>query len=205
MYYKPKLNFKRMSVEALDQAVENVHTKMNGNALFADAADEVAELGTALAAYRTAVADAIRGGKHATTVRDQVRADVEVRMQLLASLVNRVAKGDPAIILSAGFDHNKAREPKGNCPRPVDFVAVVGQLGSRRVTLKVKPHPTARSYRFAYRAAGSSDAWIEVSSHGCTRALEGLQQFMEYEFRCTYIGTNPDLLNYSDPVTATVI
>lgn len=190
---------------AFDQAIENAYTKMSGNTLFADAADEVDELGTALGTYRSAVADAIRGGKHATTVRDQVRADLELRMQLLASFVHRVAKGDPAIILAAGFDHYKARERKGNCPRPVDFVAVTGRLGSRSIRLKVKPHPMARFCRFGYRLAGSADAWTEVNSNAFSRTLEGLQQFAEYEFRATYIGTDPDVINYGDPVKATVI
>lgn len=190
---------------AFDQAVENVYTKMNGNALFADAADEVDELGNALDAYRSAVAEAIRGGKHATTLRGQVRADLEVRMQLLASYVHRVAKGDPAIILAAGFDHNKTRTRKGNCPRPVDFVAVTGRLGSRSITLKAKPHSSARFCRFAYRLAGSTEAWLEVDSSAFSRTVGGLQQFTEYEFRCTYIGTDPDVVNYGDPVTATVI
>lgn len=205
MYFKPKVNFGRLSVEALDQAAENVLTKMTDNAQFANPVPALTVLETDLADYRAAVSAATRGGKHARTYRDQVRDRLQHTLHSLAYSVQQVALGDPAVILSAGFDHNKVREPKGNCPRPVDFVAVTGALGSRRVRLKAKPHRSARSYRFGYRLAGSADAWVEVNSHGATRTLEGLQQFAEYEFRCTYIGANPDVVNYSDVVTATVI
>ncbi|WP_257670262.1 fibronectin type III domain-containing protein [Parapedobacter tibetensis] len=205
MYYKPKFSFKRKSSETLDHAAEKVFTNMGGNSLFADLAEEVAGLGTELADYREVVAEAIRGGKRDTAVRNQVRGILEGRLQLLAMGVQRVAKGDPTIILAAGFDHTKPRQPKGTCPQPTDVRAINGSLGSRRITLKVAPERTARSYRFAYRKLDSGNPWIEVDSHGSSRILEGLEQFAVYEFRCTYIGNNPDVLNYSDSVTATVI
>ena len=205
MYYKPKFSFKRKTTEALDHAAEKVFTNMSGNELFTDVADEVVAGETELANFRVAVAAAIRGGKSATTERDQARSILENRLQLLAMAVHRVAKGDPAIILAAGFDHTKARQPKGVCPQPIDFVAINGSLGSCAITLKVKPHRNARSYRFAYRMAGSTDAWIEVDAYGSTRTVAGLQQFVEYEFRCTYVGNNTDELNYSEKVTAIVI
>ncbi|WP_257670665.1 fibronectin type III domain-containing protein [Parapedobacter tibetensis] len=205
MYYKAKVNFKKMGVEMLDQVAENVLTKMTGNGLFPNPVPELSVLDTDLSDYRVAVVEAVRGGKHATTVRDRVRGRLENTLHSLAFSVQQVAMGDPAVILAAGFDHNKAREPKGRCPQPADFVAISGPLGSRSITLKVKPHRTARSYRFAYRIADGETPWIEVSSHGSRRTVAGLQQFSEYEFRCAYIGNDPEVLNYSDSVMATVI
>ncbi|MEC3881391.1 hypothetical protein [Parapedobacter sp. 10938] len=205
MYYKPKFSFKRKTTEALDHAAEKVFTNMSGNELFTDVADEVVALETELTDFRAAVAAAIRGGKSTTTERNQTRTILENRLQMLAMGVHRVAKGDPALILAAGFDHTKARQPKGLCPQPIDFVVINGSLGSCAVRLKVKPHRNARAYRFAYRMAGSADAWTEVDAHGSKRTVAGLQQFVEYEFRCTYIGNDTDELNYSDKVTAIVI
>jgi len=205
MYFKPKTNFAKLSVEELDQAVENTVTKMTADPLFADLAEEVGELGEELINYRAAVADATRGGKHATTVRDEVRAQLMNKLQLLALQVQRIANGDRAIILAAGFNHNKQPQPKGLCPRATGLQVVNGPLGSCRVTLKVKSERTARTCRFGYRLAGGDERWVDVDSHSFSRVLEGLQQFAEYEFRCTYIGSNPDVLNYSETVTATVI
>ncbi len=205
MVFKPKFSFSNRSMIALDHAAENVFTQMTGNPLFPDAVAEVADLGVGLGDYRTAVADAIQGGKHARTVRDQVRAALENKLQLLALHVQRVANGDPAVILAAGFEHNKVRQPKGDCPRPTNLNVIVGPIGSCRVLLKVKPEATARSYRFGYRVAGTSAPWTDVNSHGSTRSVEGLQQFAAYEFRAVYIGSNPDILDYSDTVVATVI
>ena len=205
MYYKAKVNFAKMSVEMLDQVAENVLLKMTGNTLFPDPIPELTVLETNLTNYRAAVADAVRGGKHATTVRDQVRRQLENTLLSLALSVQQVAMGDPATILAAGFDHTKTREPHGRCPLPIDFVATSGPLGSRSIHLKMKRHPWARSYRYAYRPAGSTDAWTEVTSHKSRTVITGLQQFAEYEFRGAYIDNEPNSINYGDKVTATVI
>lgn len=162
-------------------------------------------LETDLTDYRAAVADAVRGGKHDTTVRDQVRVQLENTLRSLAFSVQQVAMGDPAIILAAGFDHTKTRTPKGRCPLPIDFVAQSGPLGSRSVTLKMKRHPWARSYRYGYRLAGSDTAWIEVASHTSQTVISGLQQFTEYEFRGAYVDKEPNSPIYSDKIMATAI
>lgn len=205
MYYKAKVDFGRLSVEMLDQVAENVLLKMTGNELFPTPVPELSVLETALADYRAAVADAVRGGKHATTVRDQVRGQLEDTLRSLAFSVQQVAMGDPATILAAGFDHTKARQPRGRCPQPIDFVAKSGPLGSRSVTVKMKRHPWARSYRYGYRLAGSTDAWTEVTAHASQHVITGLQQFAEYEFRGAHIDNDPNSVSYGDKVTATVI
>ncbi|MFB2119716.1 fibronectin type III domain-containing protein [Parapedobacter sp. 2B3] len=205
MYYKAKVDFGRMSVELLDQVAENVLLKMTGNALFPNPVPDLTVMETNLAAYRAAVADAVRGGKHATTVRNQVRGQLENTLRSLALSVEQVAMGDPATILAAGFDHTKAREPRGRCPQPIDFVAKNGPLGSCSITLKMKRHPWARSYRYGYRLAGSNDAWTEVTAHASKHTISELQQFAEYEFRGAYIDNEPNSVNYGDKVTATVI
>lgn len=205
MYYKAKVDFNRMSVEMLDQVAENVLLKMTGNALFPTPVPELTVLETNLTNYRAAVADAVRGGKHATTVRDQVRSQLENTLHSLALSVQQVAMGDPATILAAGFDHNKTREPRGRCPQPIDFVAKSGSLGSCSVALKMKRHPWARSYRYAYRPVGSTDAWTEVTSHASQTVIPDLQQFTEYEFRGAYIDNMPNSPIYSDKVTAVAI
>ncbi len=205
MYYKAKVNFAKMSVEMLDQVAENVLLKMTGNELFPTPVPELTVLETNLTNYRAAVADAVRGGKHATTVRDQVRSQLENTLHSLALSVQQVAMGDPATILAAGFNHTKARQPRGRCPQPIDFVAKSGSLGSCSVALKMKRHPWARSYRYGYRLAGSSDAWTEVTAHASQTVISGLQQFAEYEFRGAYIDNDPNSVNYGEKVTAIVI
>ena len=205
MFYKAKVNFKKMSVEMLDQVAENVLVKMTGNERFPTPVPELSVLETDLTNYRAAVADAVRGGKHSTTVRDQVRGQLENTLRSLALSVQQVAMGDPAIILASGFDHTKTREPRGRCPLPIDFVAQSGPLGSRSVTLKMKRHPWARSYRYGYRLAGSNAAWTEVASHTSQTVITGLQQFVEYEFRGAYVDNEPNSPIYGDKVTAIAI
>ena len=194
-----------MSVEMLDQVAENVLVKMTDNDLFPNPVPELSVLETDLTNYRAAVADAVRGGKHATTVRDQQRAQLESTLRSLALSVQQVAMGDPAIILAAGFDHNKTRTPRGRCPQPIDFVAQSGPLGSGSVMLKMKRHPWARSFRFGYRLAGSDAAWTEVVSHTSQTVITGLRQFAEYEFRGAYIDNQPNSPIYSEKVTAVAI
>src|SRR5690606_24914360 len=107
MYYIAKTNFRKLSTEMLDQVAENVLVKMTDNDQFPNPVPELSVLETDLTNYRAAVADAVRGGKHATTVRNQSREQLESTLRSLALSVQQVAMGDPAIILAAGFDHNK--------------------------------------------------------------------------------------------------
>ncbi len=194
-----------MSTKALDHIAETVFTKMTGNELFPNPIPALTELETNLADYRSALPDAALGGKHATEVRNQRHEMLARTLRSLALHVQQVADGDAAVILSAGFDHNKTRQPNGPCPKPMDVQVINGPVGSRRVTVKVKPNAAARGYRFAYRVVGSGNPWVEVFSYGSSRQLQGLERFTEYEFRAVYVGTDTDRLDYSDPVTAAVV
>ena len=114
-------------------------------------------------------------------------------MRELALYVAQMAKGDPEIILAAGYDHNKMPRPGGPCPKPNDFRVELQREGNGRVKLRVKANKLARMYRFEYRRRDRDERWMELLSSASRTIADGLEALTLYDFRVVYLGTDPTL------------
>ena len=202
---KPIISFDRLRDSEVDQRAENTMTKMADNTtLFANPQPPLTVLETGLADFRASMVDASLKNRQTIIIKNQKRSVLENILRELALYVAQVAKGDPAVILAAGYDHSKTPSPNGPCPKPVNFRVELDTVGTGRVKMRVKPERTAKMYRFEYRLHGDTGPWTETLSTRSSVVVEGLELLKLYDFRVIYLGHDPTL-TYSDVISSYVI
>ncbi|MBD1421377.1 hypothetical protein [Sphingobacterium chuzhouense] len=203
---KPVLTSKTRTESRLVQYASNVVKKSKENAdLFPDATEKVTLLETALADYTDSLSEAAFRDMRQVVIKNQQAVLVRQLLYDLSLHVESVAKGDANIVLAAGFVPGKNNAPNaGISPRANDLRAVVTHPGTNTVQLRVNPWRPARFYQFEYRKAGSLNEWTTVLSTKSKLGISNLDYLQEYEFRVTYLGTNPTA-NYSDTVRCVVV
>ncbi|NGM63788.1 hypothetical protein [Sphingobacterium sp. SGR-19] len=203
---KPVLTSKTRTESRLVQYASNVVKKSKENAdLFPDATEKVTLLETALADYTDSLSEAAFRDMRQVVIKNQQAVLVRQLLYDLSLHVESVAKGDPNIVLAAGFVPGKNNAPNaGISPKANDLRAVVTHPGTNTVQLRVNPWRPARFYQFEYRKTGSLNEWTTVLSTKSKLGISDLDYLQEYEFRITYLGTNPTP-NYSDTVRCVVV
>lgn len=204
MMAKPLIDFSELRDSEVDQRAENILVKTGADARFTNPVPALSVLQESLDAYRASLVDSALRNKKTVIIKNRKRTELEQIMRELALYVAQVAKGDPEIILAAGYDHNKAPRPGGPCPKPTDFRAELQREGSGRVKLRVKAEKLARMYRFEYRRRDHDDHWTEILSTSSRAMAEGLEALNLYDFRVVYLGTDPTL-TYSDVISTYVL
>jgi hypothetical protein len=146
---------------------------------------------------------AINGGKEATVLMHQAEEDWVNIMRVEANYVDRIADGDSAVILSAGFNLVKQPTP---AVRP-EFSVTLGEK-SGTVNLRRQKVEGARSYIWQYCTSENptnENEWVtaQVTSQASVE-LTGLTPLTKYWFRVaavTIAGTTP----YCTPIMQVVI
>ena len=184
--------------------VENIVVKLTDNAAsFPDVDPTLADLQQALTAFKKAQADAAYRDKRLVVIKNQALASLKTVVYHLSLYIERKANGDPAIILSAGFNPSKTFTLKGEAaPKPKNFSVAVSANLSGVADLRVNNWRAVLVYQFEYRKKNGEE-WKRVMSSRSRVTITGLDPVQEYEFRVAYIGRNP-LLTYSDIVSSYV-
>ena len=202
---KPTLQSRETNAAKLLQYAENILLKMTENAdLFPEPDPTLAELDTAIADFRQAVSEAAHRDMRMVELKNQQQVVLRRVIYHLSLYVDRVAQGNVATILAAGFLPSKDAESAGPGPKPTDFRVTLRQPNSQTVGLHVKAWKPALVYQFEYRKVADGGDWVRVLSSKSTCVVEGLEKLEEYEFRVAYIGTDPTV-TYSDAVRSYVL
>ena len=101
------LAFKKLAQAALTVFALNVILKMTANAQFSGLMSYVQELKAALEAYQIAASNAENGGRLAYMTKDEKLTILTNQLDLVARHVDMLAKGDPAVVIAAGFEVKK--------------------------------------------------------------------------------------------------
>ena len=184
---------------------EHIFLKMTENAdLFPAPDPDLATLESRLAAYRDAYAEATFRDKRAVILKKQRGDDLQQVIYRLSHYVDKVAQGNPATILAAGYEVGRSTGNRiGRTPKAENLRVKHVQVGTGIVQLKVQAWQPARLYRYEYRKVGS-ETWEGTLDSRSTLELSGLEMLQEYEFRASYIGTDT-ASNFSDITTAIVV
>lgn len=203
---KPTLSTKISTEAKLLQYAESVLAKTTENAsIFTEPVPSLDELETAIEQFRTSMTEASFRDMRQVVLKNQYAATLKETLYNLSLYVETVAQGDPAIVLAAGFIPSKnTAEPVGLSPKPHDVRAQVKDVGTQSVHVRVKSWKFARYYQFEYRKAGSDEEWTRALSTRSKIRLTDLEYMQEYEFRVSYLGSDPTL-NYSDTVRCVVV
>lgn len=204
---KPTLSSKIGTATKLLTYAENVLKKSTENAdLFNDAAPTLVELEAAIVAYRNGLTESAYRDMRQVVIKNQQAEALKQLLYQHALYVETVSNGDPNLILAAGFIPNKStvQPAMGMSPRPNDLRAEVKHVGTNSVHLRVNSWKPARFYQFEFRKAGSMNEWTRILSTKSRTVVPGLEDKQEYEFRTTYLGTDPTP-NYSEIVRCFVV
>ncbi len=203
--FKPTLQFRKLSEVQVGQYAESILVKMTENAnLFPDPDPALEVLEETLTAFRRAVADAAFRDMRQVVIKNQRFTELKSVLFDLSLYVTKVAQGNRALILAAGFVPTKAATPLGLAPKPTDLRATALAARPGVVELRVSVWNAALMYFFEYRKVQSEDAWERVSSSRANIAISGLESLERYEFRVAYATTNPTL-TYSDVIRSVIM
>jgi hypothetical protein len=200
-----------LSKKSIPQKVEfgnGVVAAMTPNAVFAGVANPtVLELKAGTLALQTAMqnVDAAGGGTLLTSIMHQKEEEFDVLMTGMGRNVDNVAKGDKPIILSAGMEADKERQPAQVPGAPTDLLAVQGLLPGT-IDLKWK-RPDFGLFHNVYMSTEpvTPDSWKLVGQTTTTKfTVSGLVSLSKYWFKVDAfgtVGTGPT----SDPATAVAL
>jgi len=186
--------------------VENIVVKLTENAdQFQNIEPSLADLELAFTTFKKAQADASYRDKRLVVIKNQALSALRQIVYHMSLYVEKIALGDPAVILAAGFVPSKSGETStGAAPKPKHFTVEINPSVSGAANLRVGNWKYVLVYQFEYRKKNSSMEWQRAMSSKSKLTINGLEPVQEYEFRVAYIGRNPQV-TYSDIISSYVL
>jgi len=165
---------------------------MTGNPHFPDPRPSLGELETACEELQEVLAAVYEGGSKLDYTRKQLRTEkVADTLKALASYVSFIAQGDPAIVLSAGFEQRKPSRKISAMEAP-RFPKSKTSNYPCTIDLRWTPVHGARMYKVYGTKSNTNNTGFEVmletSNSRCT--VEGLEPMEYYTFRIEAIGAH---------------
>lgn len=196
-------DFVQLKINEKPEFGTNVIQKMTGNLRFPtpDVSLEILKAKNDLLQSRSVAA--ISGGKEATALLHQAIEDWHDDMRKEAKYVDRIADGDGAIILSAGFNLAKSNTPNQRS----EFTAENG-MHSGTVLLRHVAIDGAKSYIWQYcigEIPSDEKDWILATVTTKANAeLNGLKPMTKYWFRVAAV-TIDGTTAFCQPIMLVVI
>ena len=200
---KAVFDFVKLHVAEKPEFGANVIQKMTGNPNFPNPDVSVEVLKAKNDLVQRCTVETFGRSKEATLLLHQAIRDWNDTMRIMANYVNRIADGDGAVILSAGF--NLVKQPAAG-PRP-ELKVVPGEKPGT-VVLRRQAMAGARAYIWQL-CTGSSPAeesgWtvVQVTSKASV-VITGLTGFTKYWFRVAVVTTRGTTA-YSHPVMQVMV
>jgi len=181
----------RLSASQLAAKADFIVERMTDNAAFPDPQPTLAEVSAATSSLRTAITEALDGGKTATAKKKARQKELRLLLNQLAGHVGSVAEGNELAILSAGFGVRKPGKPAPEPEMPADVRAFISDH-TGRVDLTWAPVDPAVTYHIQWTAGDPTDekAWqlVAVSTRSSAK-VTGLPSGQVSYFRVAGIGT----------------
>ena len=198
------LDFVRIPVSEKVEFSRSLSTKMKENPNFPTPDVSLDELESKADQLELRSVAALGGGKEAKVLMRQAEAELDKVLRKTARYVDRIADGDVAIILSAGFKQAKQPAPT---VRP-DFSVELGEK-SGSVVLRRQAVDGAKSYIWQHcmgdTPATKDTDWVtaQVTSRA-TVEMTGLTPMSKYWFRSAVVSPSGTSA-YNSPIMQAVI
>jgi len=180
-----------------------VSTMMQANPKFGDPDVTYDQLKAATDKLEKSILAAASGGKEETALMNQAEAEWDKIMRLVARYVERIADGDGAVMLSAGFDLAKQTNPGQRAEFSVEHN---GKSGA--VILKRRAVEGAKTYLWQMSSSllpESDNDWKQVKvSTQSTVEISGLTPLSKYWFRGSVV-TKEGTSDFCAPVMHVVM
>jgi len=204
---KVVLGFRGLNIPEKIKNIRLIVTQMTGNANFPNPDPSLASVAAAADKLETDSNDAAserQAALTATNLQNQSEAELDRLAAALAGYVDGVAKGNEAIILSAGMSTRAPAAAIGQLPAPTDLGATGGDMEGE-IDLNWGPVRGAVSYIIAESATGNvgnPSEWKQVATSTKSKTtVGGFTTGSRHWFRVAAIGSagqGP----WSDPATA---
>jgi hypothetical protein len=192
------LDFVKAPIAVKIETGRSVETKMRPNPIFVNPDVPFDDLKACTNLLETRNVAALNGGKEATALLHQTEEDWINKMRITARYVDRIANGDGAIILGAGF--NLAKQP-APASRPEFSVEQGEKSGS--VYLQRKRVTGARSY--IWQQSTDGEVWTTAQTTAqASVEITGLTPLTKYWFRVAAV-TITGTTDFNDPIMQVVI
>jgi hypothetical protein len=181
--------FTKSGEEVFTGAVDKVGQDMTGNTNYTPLASDVTAMKASFAIYKTARANAVKGGVEATAIRNARRAELVELVQALANNVSAIANGDEEKLMSSGFPLQKAgRTPIGPLPAPqAPFLRQGDNLG--RMKAFTPPIYGGALYTARLALASAPNLYIQtLQSTGARFHFDGLTPGEVYNAQMMVVG-----------------
>ena len=183
--YFPLVGFQRMGDDELATEAGAIKEAMIGNADFTQPSPPLTDVETDLDDYRLKLNVSRRkGSPYETTLKNQAKDKLAETLRQLGAYVNIVAKGDLALIQSAGFKPSSF----GVQGVPADTEGVKVVVGELMGDLIVRFNPVKAASLYQYRYApvpqyGQEPEWSPLIVTGNSRrnVISGLTRGEEYQ------------------------
>jgi hypothetical protein len=197
-------NFVRFNYSQKVEKGRNVAAKIKASPTkFTDPDVTVEQIETTTEELESCRIAALNGDREATALLRQKAQEWDDMMRIVANYVDRIADGDDAVILGAGFDLEKQPDP---AVRPVFSVELGAKSGSVILRRQAVPGYKACIWQMYIGETPLSEKdWtlIQVTSQS-KLALEGLTPLTRYWFRVAVV-TAAGTSEFCDPISQVVI
>ena len=166
-----------------------VRGKMDNNPTFPQAPAALANLKKVLPEYEEANYKARGGDEEMRFIRKAKRAEVIALLSELAEYVTLTCNGDPAKLVSSGFELNKERGSKALSPIK-DLKIAIDRSGE--AVTQVKKVAGAKAYIHQYTAdpLTGDNVWVSKGTTDANYTFTGLKSKEKYWFQVIAIGLN---------------
>jgi hypothetical protein len=184
------INLSRKSIPVRVEKSRHILSKFTGNPSFPNPVPMLPEFEKRIKALSSVYKAALNRG---TTEKKLMRLALANLMKALGSLaayVQTASGGDPALILSSGFDVKKSRSPVGILPAPLNLRGKLG-VHPGEILLLWGGVKNKKLYRIQINAhPGDESQWKEyVFISKNRRLIKGLASGTSYQFRIACMST----------------
>lgn len=195
------LGFAQLTDADLNNFAVGIINGLTGNATFPTPPVTVAALTAGQKAFESALAAANGGGLQQTAIKDASHDALIGLLRQEALYVQQQANGDPAKILSSGFQVAAA----GHSPQSPMPKAVINQIlndTSGQLLARLQPIPNAHAYEGQLSTDGGA-TWQAAGIYPQARriVIPNLTPGKNYTFRFRAIGGSTGFGDWSDPVS----
>jgi hypothetical protein len=163
--------------------------KMDNNPTFPQAPAALADLKKLLPEYQEVNYKARGGDEEMRFIRKAMRAKVITSLAELAEYVTLTCNGDPAKLVSSGFELNKARGTKALLPIK-ELVVTIDRPGEAVTLVKKAAGAKAYVHQYTTDPFTGDNVWVSKGTTEPSYTFTGLKSKEKYWFQVIAIGLN---------------
>lgn len=198
------LSFKRMTQKDANSFASSITQRMTDDTQFADLKPMVEVVKVLNEAFTVAFANAVHGGTDRTRVKNDCFDALITKLDELAQEVERKAKGDENIALSAGFDIRKPAKPIQDLSTPAGL-SVENAPRTGAIKLRWESNPAVVNYAIEHQVKGEETWKNGTYSTSSDAVLSGFSSGSYAMVRICGLGRKGLKTEWTEPVGVWVI